>query len=150
MNITRVTGNKKQYLELLLLADEQEDMIDRYLARGDMFILDDGGVKAECVVTKEAEGVYELKNIAVLPAAQRKGYGRALIAFVSAHYTDCDTLLVGTGDVPSSLGFYKACGFKITHRVKNFFTDNYDHPMFEDGVQLIDMVYLKKECRRAR
>ncbi len=27
----------------------------------------------------------------------------------------------------------------------DFFTDNYEHPMFEDGVQLIDMVYLKRE-----
>jgi hypothetical protein len=23
--------------------------------------------------------------------------------------------------------------------------DNYEHPMFENGVQLVDMVYLKKE-----
>lgn len=30
-------------------------------------------------------------------------------------------------------------------RIKNFFTDNYDHPMFDDGVQLVDMVYLKKD-----
>lgn len=29
-------------------------------------------------------------------------------------------------------------------RIKNFFTDNYDHPIFECGVQLIDMVYLEK------
>ncbi len=25
-----------------------------------------------------------------------------------------------------------------------FFTDNYDHPIYESGIQLIDMVYLKK------
>ena len=40
-------------------------MIDRYLERGDMFVLDDCGVKAECVVTREGEGVYELKNMTV-------------------------------------------------------------------------------------
>ena len=28
-------------------------MIDRYLERGTMYVLEDGGVKAECVVTDE-------------------------------------------------------------------------------------------------
>ena len=144
MTIRQVTGNKKEYIDLLLLADEQEDMIDRYLERGDMFILDDGGVKAECVVTKEGDGVYELKNIAVSPDAQRRGCGKRLIDFVFSYYADCRTLLVGTGDCPSTLAFYHHCGFADSHRVKNFFTDHYDHLMFEDGVQLVDMVYLKR------
>ena len=54
-------------------------------------------------------------------------------------------MLVGTGDVPSSLGFYHSCGFTESLRIQNFFTDHYDHPMFEDGKQLVDMVYLKRE-----
>lgn len=130
---------------LLLLADEQESMIDKYLERGEMFVLDDNGIKGECVVTKEADGSYELKNIAVLPDCQRRGYGKRLIDYVFSHYADCNRLLVGTGDVPSALDFYRQCGFKESHRIKNFFTDNYDHPMFEDGKQLVDMVYLKRE-----
>ena len=35
-------------------------MIDKYLERGEMFVLDDNGVKAECVITQESDGVYEL------------------------------------------------------------------------------------------
>ena len=145
VNIRKVTNDKKAYIDLLLLADEQETMIDKYLERGEMFVLDDNGVKAECVVTKEADGIYELKNVAVLPDYQRKGYGKRLIDFLFSHYTDCNTLLVGTGDVPSAISFYKKCGFAESHRIQNFFTDNYDHPMFEDGKQLVDMVYLKRE-----
>ena len=67
MNIREVRRHKKAYLDLLLLADEQEDMIDRYLERGTMYVLEDGGVKAECVVTDEGGGILELKNIAVKP-----------------------------------------------------------------------------------
>lgn len=145
VNIRKVTNDKKAYIDLLLLADEQETMIDKYLERGEMFVLDDNGVKAECVVTKEADGIYELKNVAVLPDYQRKGYGKRLIDFLFSHYTDCNTLLVGTGDVPSAISFYKKCGFAESHRIQNFFTDNYDHPMFEDGKQLVDMVCLKRE-----
>lgn len=145
MHIKQVTGDKKEYLDLLLLADEQESMIDQYLEQGDMFVLEDNGIKAECVVTKEADGVYELKNIAVLPACQRMGYGKRLIEFLFARYADCRVLYVGTGDCPSALSFYQSCGFTQSHRVRNFFTDHYDHPMFEDGKQLVDMVYLKRE-----
>lgn len=142
--IRQVTDNKKEYLNLLLLADEQENMIDRYLERGDMFVLDDGGVVAECLVTKEADGVYELKNIAVLPEHQRRGYGRALIEYVFSHYADLKALTVGTGDVPSGVGFYQKCGFAVSHRIPGFFTDNYGHAMYEDGIRLVDMVYLRR------
>ena len=145
MNIKKVVTNKKDYLSLLLLADESENMVDKYLKRGEMFVIDDNGVKGECVVTKEFEGTYEIKNIAVAPNCQRKGYGKYLIEFLLSYYTDCKAMFVGTGECKSILNFYHKCGFKESHRIKNFFTDNYDHPMFEDGVQLIDMIYLKKE-----
>ena len=56
-------------------------------------------------------------------------------------------MLVGTGDFPSTLLFYEHCGFTISHRVENFFIDHYDHPIYEEGEQLIDMVYLKKTLR---
>lgn len=145
MEIREVRENRKRYLSLLLLADEQEDMIDRYLPRGRMFVLDDDGVKAECVVTKEADGVYELKNLAVEPAFQGRGYGRALIDFVFVHFPDCRTLLAGTGDSPLTLPFYQKCGFRECRRIRNFFTDNYDHPIIEAGVPLRDMVVLKRD-----
>ena len=86
MEVIEVIENKKAYIELLLLADEQEDMIDRYLDKGKMYLLDDKGIKCECVVTNEGDGVLEI----------------------------------------------------------NFFTDNYTNPIYENGVQLVDMVYLKR------
>lgn len=86
MEVIEVIENKKAYIELLLLADEQEDMIDRYLDKGKMYLLDDNGIKCECVVTNEGNGVLEI----------------------------------------------------------NFFTDNYANPIYENGVQLVDMVYLKR------
>ena len=146
MKIRKVEKGKKQYLDLLLLADEQEDMIDRYLERGAMYVLEDDGVKAECVVTDEGDGVLELKNIAVKPGFQGKGYGKALVGFLVRTYKDQYTVLqVGTGDSPSTIPFYESCGFRRHHLVKNFFTDYYDHPIYECGVQLVDMVYLQRE-----
>lgn len=146
MKITKITHNKKAYLPLLLLADEEEAMLDRYLERGAMYVLDDGGVKAECVVTDEGSGILEIKNLAVEPAYQKHGYGRTLIDFIAARYKTTHRILqVGTGDSPSTVPFYVKCGFTRSHIVKNFFTDNYSRPIYDGGVLLKDMVYLRRE-----
>ena len=145
MEIIEIKENKKQFLPLLLLADEQESMIDRYIDRGTMYVLVDNGVKCECVVTDEGKGILEIKNIAVDPQNQGQGYGKALIDFLVSKYADEYSILqVGTGDSPLTVPFYEKCGFVRSHNIPNFFTDNYDHPIYECGVQLIDMVYLQR------
>lgn len=146
MNIKKIQNNKKKFLDLLLLADEQESMIDKYLERGDMFALYDDDLKSICVVAKENDDTYEVKNIATYEIYQGKGYGKALINYIENYYRGkCKTLIVGTGDSPLTIPFYESCGFIKSHRIKNFFIDNYDHPIYECGLQLVDMIYLKKE-----
>lgn len=146
MEIREIRENKKQFLPLLLAADEQEDMIDRYLDRGTLYVLDDGGVKCECVVTDEGGGVLEIKNIATAPEWQGHGYGKAMLDFVAAAYQGRYSILqVGTGDSPLTIPFYEKCGFTRSHRIRNFFTDHYDHPIYEAGVRLVDMIYLQKK-----
>ena len=162
--IRQITENKKQYLALLLLADEQESMIDEYLERGEMYVLEkefppssapapsqDGGSKepqplAVCVVTDQGEGVLELKNLAVSPQAQRKGLGRKMIRFLEDTYRGkYEIFQVGTGESPLTLPFYEKCGFTVSHRLPDFFTEHYDHPILVAGVVLRDMIYLRKK-----
>ena len=146
MQIKEIKENKKQYMDLLLLADEQEDMIDRYLDKGTMYILEDDGVKAECVVLDVGDGVLEIKNIATIPQFQGKGYGKMMIAFIIKKYQGKYSVLqVGTGESPSTIPFYEKCGFIRSHSIENFFLDHYDHPIYECGVQLVDMIYLRKD-----
>lgn len=133
-------------MPLLILADEQENMIDRYLDRGTMYVLDDDGIKCECVVTDEGNGILEIKNIATKPNDQGKGYGRAMIDFIVKKYRGKYSVLqVGTGDSPLTIPFYEKCGFKRSHVVKNFFVNNYEKPIYECGVQMVDMIYLQRE-----
>ena len=69
--------------------------------------------------------------------------------YIELHYAGkYDTLFVGTGESPLTVPFYEQNGFRYSHRIKNFFTDNYDHPIYEDGKQLVDMVYLRKELHK--
>lgn len=60
--IERITENKKRFLDLLLLADEQEDMIDRYLPDGELFALYDDDLKSVCVVVRIDKETCELKT----------------------------------------------------------------------------------------
>ena len=95
---------------------------------------------------RRRRGVLEIKNIATVPKSQGKGYGKKLIEFLEEKFHNgYDALQVGTGDSPLTIPFYEKCGFKRHHVVKNFFTDNYDHPIVEAGVRLVDMIYLQKE-----
>lgn len=145
MKIEKIIENKKRFLDLLLLADEQENMIDKYLANGDMFALYENDLKSICVVVAIDKETCEIKNIATYDKYQGKGYGKALIKYISDFYKDdFKTMLVGTGETPTILSFYEGCGFEKSHRIKNFFTDNYDHLMFDGDIQLVDMIYLKK------
>lgn len=142
MEFRTISDNKRDFLPLLLLGDEQEDMISRYLDRGTLWTLYDSGLRAVCVVTEEDDGDLEIKNLAVAPESQRRGYGRAMVEHVVRQYRGRGRrLLVGTGDSPLTVLFYEACGFRECGRVKDFFLDNYDHPIFEAGRQLVDMVY---------
>jgi GNAT superfamily N-acetyltransferase len=150
MEIKQIIENKEKYMDLLFLADEQEEMIHKYLHRGELFALyEDGDLKTVSVITKEDKTTYEIKNIATYEKYQGKGYGQYMIKYIIENYRNkCNRLLVGTGDSVKTITFYKKCGFINSHIVKNFFIDNYDHKMFEEGKQLIDMVYLKIEFNK--
>lgn len=146
MEILKIEENKKKYISLLLLADEQENMIDRYIDKGTMYVLSDNGIKCECVVTDEGNGVLEIKNIATVPEYQGMGYGKAIIEYIAEIYKEKYSVLqVGTGDSPLTVPFYEKCGFARSHIIENFFTDNYSRPIYECGILLKDMIYLQRK-----
>lgn len=145
--VKEIQSDRKRFMPLLLLADEQETMIDRYIDRGDMFVMytNDGTAICSAIVTDEGNGICEIKNLAVTPDFQRKGYGKRMVDFLSHHYTDrFSVMTVGTGDSRQTISFYRECGFRYYYTVPDFFTSNYDHPIEEDGKILKDMLYFRK------
>ncbi len=144
MEIKIINENKEDFMDLLLLGDEQENMVKKYLNRGELYTLYDNDLKTVCVVTEESENIYEIKNIATCEKYRGKGYGSYMIKYIIEKYKGkCNQLLVGTGEDDKILSFYKNFGFIYSHTVKDFFINNYDHEIFENGKQLRDMICLK-------
>ena len=105
MYIRQIQDYKKRYLDLLLLGDEQESMIDRYLERGEMFVMFTSNTSQPicvAVVTIEDDNQCELKNIAVHPEFQRKGYGRQMLNHLCAYWKST-LAVIGIGQLISIL-----------------------------------------------
>lgn len=149
--VRRVRRDKERYLPLLLEGDESEAMIRRYLDRAELYLLRlRGETVALCAVTDEGRGIYEVKNLVVAAPRRRQGHGRRMLAAITRRYRHRGKrrgqwLLLGTGETPSTLAFYRSCGFETCGRRENFFTDNYPRPIVEEGVLLRDMILLRKK-----
>lgn len=144
MKILEIIGNKENFLDILLIGDEDINMINRYLSSGRMFALYGKTLQAICLVV-EFDNVVEIKNLATYPQYRNQGCASKLIEFVCNKYKNkYKKLILGTGENEITLNFYKKRGFIEYKRVKDFFTENYSYPIFENGVQLKDMIYLKK------
>lgn len=144
LRIERIDNDKKQYLNLLLIGDESVSMIDKYLDSGLLYVgfIGENAV-AVCVTVSISNNVTEVKNLAVYPEWQKKGIGRRMLCYAES-LNSGKTIILGTGETPSTLNFYRKCGYVYSHRIANFFTDNYESPIIEDGITLKDMIYLTK------
>ena len=130
---------KRKYWDLLLLADPEEEAVLKYLDRGRMFVVESKGQGvAEAVVAEREDGQLELKNLATDPANQHQGHATQLIEYIRTAFAGkYDKLYVGT----AWEGLYERWGFEYAYTVKNFFVDNYQEMIFDEGRQCIDMIY---------
>jgi ribosomal protein S18 acetylase RimI-like enzyme len=87
----------------------------------------------------------EIVNLAVREEYQGKGVGKKLIghAVARARAMQARTLEIGTGSTGvGQLLLYQKCGFRITGVDRDFFVRHYPEPLYENGMQLRDMVRL--------
>lgn len=142
--IREIYGDRKQFLPLLMIGDESETMIDRYIGQGNLYagFLEGEPIAVVLTVCIDSATV-EVKNLAVANGFRHQGYGRRMLRHIENRHPG-KTIVLGTGETPSTLRFYRSCGFTYSHRIPDFFTDNYPGPIIEEGVRLRDMIYLKK------
>lgn len=147
--IRQLSKDEKIPYDLLLLADETVEAIDKYIFDSDTYILEqENKIIAAYVLQSINRNEIEIKNIAVITDYQGQGIGKLLLrdAACKAKGKGFKTILIGTGDAAiKQLYLYQKEGFEIFDIKKNFFTDNYPEPIYENGIQLKHMIMLKKE-----
>lgn len=134
-------------LDLLLLADPSESRVREYLRQGICFVGEDDATIVGCVVlVRQSEERVELANIAVDPRRQGHGFGRTLLqrAIEESKALGAKILTVGTGNSSlRQLAFYQKSGFRIIGVVPDYFPENYDEEIFENGLRCRDMIRLE-------
>lgn len=133
-------------MELLLLADPSEDKVRSYLPGSKCFVASSSGaVVGACVVRPRGGGAHEIMSIAIQPAHQKCGHGTTLLKWVIDFFrkSGASQIEVGTGTFGYQLAFYQRQGFRVASIDHDFFVKNYPEPIFENGIQLFDMLRLK-------
>ena len=147
--IKKKKDNKEQYLNLLLEADPEKEVIEKYLGDGELFALT---YKEEtvcvAVVIKVDENTCELKNIATAEKHRGQGYGKKMIKYLFDNYKQkYKKMLVGTSE--NNIPFYVKQGFdKYEKTIKNYFVDNYAKEIWDGDLQCIDMYYYSKDLKK--
>lgn len=146
ITIIKVDENKYDYMNLLLEADPDKEVIMKYIETGDMYVLNSKGkTLAEIIITKVDSKTCELKNIATLQEARGKGLAKRLIQYVFRKYKGkYKRMIVGTTE--NMIPFYVLNGFTRYYKTtKNFFIDNYSEEIWDGNLQCIDMYYYYKD-----
>ena len=132
---------------LLLDADPLRELVERYLAVGETYVLDrDGEVIGVIVLYPLGGTAWEIKNIAIAEDDQGQGLGKKLLAFAiqTARDKGAKTLRIGTGNSSfDQLALYQKAGFRIVDVDRGFFTRHPYQPMKENGIAVTDMINLE-------
>jgi GNAT superfamily N-acetyltransferase len=142
---------------LFELAEDSEDELDRYIEAGRVLVAVDGErTVGHLQLTETADPAeIEVKNMAVAPAWQGRGVGRALMeaAIEWARSEGCQALVVATAAADiGNLRFYQRLGFRLRGIERDAFTAATGYPpgLEIDGIELRDRVWLDRSVMEER
>lgn len=144
MNFLEVTPNLVP-ISLLLEADPSKENIKSYLSTSWCFAAQENDlIIGACIVKTMEKNTAEILNVSVMPQMQAKGIGSQLLKFVINQLIKkaVSRIELGTGTFGYQLIYYQRLGFRVDSVVKDYFLKNYTDPIFENGIQLKDMLRL--------
>jgi ribosomal protein S18 acetylase RimI-like enzyme len=149
MEIRKLNADEQPPMGLLLLADPSQKLVEEYIQRGQCFVaeLDDSIIGVYVLLRTRPETV-ELVNIAVNENHQGKRIGKQLVnhAIQNAKLLGFKTIEIGTGNSGvGQLALYQKCGFRITGIDRDFFIRHYSEEIYENGIQVVDMIRLSQD-----
>lgn len=149
MNIRKLNEGEQLPMELLLLADPSQELVEEYVSRGQCYIAEtEDGIAGVYVLLQTRPETVELVNVAIDENYQGKGNGKKLVnhAIEQARSAGYKTIEVGTGNSGvGQLALYQKCGFRIVGVDRDFFIRHYNETIFENGIQVVDMIRLSQD-----
>ncbi|MDF2476647.1 MAG: family N-acetyltransferase [Sphingobacterium sp.] len=149
--IKAITNHKDYPYDLLLLADETIAAINKYLFDSAVFVVQEEqqSIAVFCLYPVD-NATLEIKNIAVSPSHRNRGLGSKILRYIQETYhAQYPNLIVGTADCGfDQIRFYERNDFVKYDLRTNFFIENYEQPIYENGQLLKDMVLLKYQPQR--
>jgi metallothiol transferase len=141
------TDNRKSFTDFLLLADENEEVINQYIYEGDMYsIMLNGDTAGVVLFVFDPGDTVEIKNIAIAPEFRGKGTGKKVIEAGCRLYKEMgfQRMIVGTANSSiSNLAFYQKAGFRMAEIRQGYF-NKYPEPVYEDGIKAEHMVVFER------
>jgi GNAT superfamily N-acetyltransferase len=143
------TGPRAALRPLFELAEDSAEALDAYINEGRVLVAlaGDEVVGHLQITAGQSSGEAEVKNMAVEPAHQGRGVGRALMVAAAAlvRHDGRSTLVVATATADiGNLRFYQRLGFRMRSVERDAFTreTGYAAAIDVDGIELRDRVWL--------
>ncbi|MDO5556520.1 MAG: GNAT family N-acetyltransferase, partial [Clostridia bacterium] len=142
--------NKEEYLNLILEADPDEEIVNEYIHNSDMYgIFEAEKIMAEIIITKVDNKTCELKNIATVEQARGRGYGKKLVKQIAQMYSNkYEKMIVGT--TQNNIPFYVKAGFDKYYKTEyNFFVKKHKDEIFDGDLHCIDMYFYYMDLKKS-
>ncbi|WP_175989122.1 N-acetyltransferase [Bacillus sp. Marseille-Q1617] len=148
MHLKRESSNKRtEFIPLLLIGDEAEEMVMHYLHEGDIYTIWKEEQRIGIIHVLHSSGnSAEIKNMGLLCTEQGKGFGKEAMKLLEESLSKDGIVTLSVGTANSSienLAFYQKCGYRI-NEIKHDFFLQYPRPIVENGIRALDMIVLKK------
>ncbi|GAB6993359.1 GNAT family N-acetyltransferase [Salinicoccus sesuvii] len=147
LHIRQIKEIEETPMALLTLADPSEQQVQSYLAKSDCYVAEIEGETVGVYVAGEiSKDTIEIYNIAVKETFQGQGIGKYLLMDGVDRYRRAGYKMIEIGTGNSSIGqlaLYQKVGFRMDRVIPDFFTDNYETHIYENGIWCRDMIRLK-------
>jgi GNAT superfamily N-acetyltransferase len=147
-------GDRAELRALFELAEDSAAQLADYFDQGRVLVARRGDtiIGHLQLVPTDADGDIELKNMAVRPAHQGTGVGRALVteAVRRAQRDGYGRMTVATAAADTgNIRFYQRAGFRMCSVEPDAFTPEtgYPDPILIDGIELRDRVWFARSLR---
>ena len=141
--------DRLRYWDLLLLADESPTQVRSYMNDGSLYgiVAPDESPIAVVLVTTVAPAEVEVKAVAVREDHQGRGVARRLLTFAleDQKTRGARRAIIATGTTSfAPIALYQKLGFRLFRLDRDHFVPEhgYPEPIWENGIQLIDQVWL--------